>query len=143
MDTFSAINSRRSVKHYDPEHRMSDEEIHQLLSAAMQAPTAFNLQHWRFVVVSDPVLRQEIRANAWDQAQVTDASLLIVMVGDEQAWAKYPERVWAGAPQPVQDMLVPAIGGYYSDKPEVQRDEVMLLWSRRKHHHACGKSHGI
>lgn len=64
MDTFSAINSRRSVKHYNPEHRMSDEEIHQLLSAAMQAPTAFNLQHWRFVVVSDPALRQEIRANA-------------------------------------------------------------------------------
>ena len=125
MDTLTAINSRRSVKHYDPDHRMSDEEIHQLLSAAMQAPTAFNLQHWRFVVVSDPALRQEIRANAWDQAQVTDASLLIVMTGDEHAWNKYPAEVWKGAPQAVQDMLVPAIGGYYGDKPEVQRDEVM------------------
>ena len=125
MDTLSAINSRRSVKHYDPEHRMSKDKIKELLGAAMQSPTAFNLQHWRFVVVSDPALRQEIRSKAWDQTQVTDASLLIILCGDEQAWSKYPERVWAGAPQPVQDMLVPAIGGYYGDKPEVQRDEVM------------------
>ena len=125
MDTLSAINARRSVKHYDPEHEMSQDEIRQLLTAAMQAPTAFNLQHWRFVTVTDKALRQEIRANAWDQAQVTDASLLIIMTGDEQAWSKYPAKVWAGAPQPVQDMLVPAIEGYYKDKADVQRDEVM------------------
>jgi nitroreductase len=113
MDTFTAINTRRSVKHYDPDHQMSEDEIKQLLTAAMQAPTAFNLQHWRFVVVSDPELRQQIRANAWDQAQVTDASLLIVMTGDEHAWNKYPQRVWEGAPQAVQDILVPAISGYW------------------------------
>lgn len=125
MDTLDAINARRSVKHYDPEHRFSDDEITQLLTAAMQAPTAFNLQHWRFVVVQDAELRAQIRANAWDQAQVTDASLLIVMTGDEQAWSKYPAEVWKGAPQAVQDILVPAIDGYYSGKPAVQRDEVM------------------
>lgn len=125
MDTLTAINERRSVKHYDADHQMSEDEIKQLLTAAMQAPTAFNLQHWRFVTVRDPEIRKEIRAVAWDQAQVTDASLLIIMTGDEQAWAKHAERVWAGAPQEVQDMLVPAIDGYYRDKPDVQRDELM------------------
>ncbi|MEM9772412.1 MAG: nitroreductase family protein, partial [Cyanobacteria bacterium P01_D01_bin.73] len=76
MDTLAAIKARRSVKHYDPEHKMTDEEIQQLLSLAVLSPTAFNIQNWRFVVVSNPELRQQIREVAWDQAQVTEASLL-------------------------------------------------------------------
>ena len=52
----------------------------------MQAPTAFNIQHWRFVVVSDPELRRQIRAVGNDQAQMTDASLLVLMTGDVKAW---------------------------------------------------------
>ena len=110
----------------------------------MQSPTAFNLQHWRFVVVSDPDLRAEIRAAAWDQAQVTDASLLIIMTGDEQSWSKQPERFWGKAPQAVQDILVPAIGGYYGDKPDVQRDEVMpFARFGRLYHHARRQGHGL
>lgn len=125
MTTLETIHARRAIKHYDPEHRMTEEEIQTLLTAAMQAPTAFNIQHWRFVVVTDPEIRKEIRANAWDQAQVTDASILIVMTADKHAWKKDPARYWKNAPQPVQDFLVPAIGPYYEGKDQVQRDECM------------------
>lgn len=125
MDTFDAINSRRSVKHYDPAHRLTDAERAQLLSLAIQSPTAFNLQHWRFVVVDDPALRQQIRAVAWDQAQVTDASLLLVLCADVASWQKEPARFWQGAPQPVQEILVPAIDGYYRGREQVQRDEAI------------------
>ncbi len=125
MDTIKTIESRRSFKHYDPEHEMSEEEEKKLLNLAMLTPTAFNLQHWRFVVVRDPEVRQQIKEVAWGQAQVTDASILIVMTGDAQIWQKDPARLWVNAPQEVQDMLVPAIDGYYRDKPQVQRDEVM------------------
>lgn len=125
MHTFDAINSRRAVKHYDPSHRLSDAEREQLLSLAIQSPTAFNLQHWRFVVVDEPALRQQIRAVAWDQAQVTDASLLLVLCADVASWQKEPARFWQGAPQPVQEILVPAIDGYYRGREQVQRDEAM------------------
>lgn len=125
MDVFDAINQRRAIKHYDPDHRMTDDEVRRLLGAAMQAPTAFNIQHWRFVVVSDPELRRQIRAVAWDQAQVTDASLLIVMCADMKAWEKNPAGYWRDAPQPVQDFLVPAIRQYYEGREQVQRDECM------------------
>lgn len=60
MDTLQAIETRRAVKHYDPEHRFSPEEERRLLSLAMLAPTAFNIQHWRFVVAKDPELRKQI-----------------------------------------------------------------------------------
>ena len=111
--TMETILARRAVKHYDPEHQMPEDDLNAILSAAMASPTAFNIQHWRFVVVSDPALRQSIRDVAWDQAQVTDASTLIILTGDEQAWSKDPHQYWRNAPEAVQDFLVPAIGQYY------------------------------
>lgn len=125
MHTFEAIEKRRAVKHFDPAHRLTAAEIRQLLELAMKSPTAFNIQHWRFVVVSDPALRRQIRAVAWDQAQVTDASLLVVICADLKAWEKNPASYWRLAPQAVQDFLVPAIGSYYAGRESVQRDEAM------------------
>ena len=125
MNVTTAIETRRSIKAYDANHKMTQAEIDKLLSLAMLSPTAFNIQHWRFVVVQDAALREQIQAVSWNQAQVTEASLLIVLVADIQAWAKQPERYWKDAPKPVQDFLVPAIKQYYEGNPQVQRDEVM------------------
>jgi nitroreductase len=125
MHTLEAIAARRSIKSYDPAHRMTEAEIRQLLEAAMQSPTAFNIQNWRFVTVLDPEVRKQIRTVGWDQAQITDASLLIVMCADKDAWKKEPARYWKNAAQPIQDFLVPAIGQYYSGHDQVQRDECM------------------
>ncbi len=125
MTTFEAIASRRAIKHFDPDHRLTEAEIRQLFEAAMQAPTAFNIQHWRFVAVTDPDVRKQIRAAAWDQAQVTESSLLIVMCADQAAWKKDTPRYWKNAAQPVQDFLVPAILQYYEGRDQVQRDECM------------------
>jgi nitroreductase len=125
MQTLEAIRSRRSVKHYDATHQMTEDEKNELISLAMLSPTAFNMQHWRFVVVEDAMLRQEIRKVAWDQAQVTDASMLIVLCADMQTWQKNAQRCWGNADSAVQDFMLPAIDAYYRDKPQVQRDEAM------------------
>lgn len=58
MDVFAAIEIRRAVKHYDPSHRMTEEEVQKLFSLAVLSPTAFNIQNWRFVVVRDAELRK-------------------------------------------------------------------------------------
>jgi nitroreductase len=125
MQVKEAIEQRRAVKHYDATHRMHEDEIEQLMSLAQLSPTAFNIQNWRFVLVRDPQLRQQMRAVSWDQAQVTDASLLVVLTADLRSWEKEPARYWKNAPQPVQDFLVPAIGQYYGGRDQVQRDEAM------------------
>ena len=101
MDTFDAIKTRRAVKHYDANHRMTEAEIDQLMTAAIQAPTSFNMQNWRFVLVSDKALRQQIREAGNDQAQITDASLLIILTADVKAWKKNPARYWKDAPTEV------------------------------------------
>ncbi len=124
MKTEEAINSRRSVKHFDPDHRMGDDEIKELFSLASLSPTAFNIQNWRFVHVSDPDLRKQIRAVSWDQSQVTDTSLFIVLCANLKAWEN-PGRYWEDGPGEVQEFMIPAIDKYYRGKDQVQRDEAM------------------
>ena len=126
MDTLEAIEQRRAVKHYDPAFEMPEADVERLLDLALLSPTSFNIQNWRFVVVRDAEQKQKIRAAAWDQAQVTDANLTIVLCGDPKAWEKDPGRYWKNAPEATQEMLVPMIGQFYTGAGDVvQRDEVM------------------
>jgi nitroreductase len=125
MDTFEAITQRRAVKHFDPSHQMPKAEIDQLFSLAILSPTAFNIQNWRFVLVQNPELRNSIRAVSWNQAQVTDASLLVILCADLKSWEKEPARYWRNASQETQDFLLPAIDNYYRGLEQVQRDEAM------------------
>jgi nitroreductase len=125
MNTFEAIETRRSVKHYDPNHRMTEAEIEQLLTAAVLSPTSFNIQNWRFVRVVEPERRAEIQAAAWGQTQVTEASLLFVLCADLKSWAKDANRYWRNAPSEVREQMVPMIGQFYDGKEQTQRDEAM------------------
>jgi len=125
MNIKEAIVNRRSVKHFDPEHVMSEADIEELMSHVILSPTAFNIQHWRFVRVVDAEKRQQIKKASWEQAQITDASLLLVLCSDLNAWEKRPERYWREAPQKVQDFLLPAIADYYTNHHQAQRDECL------------------
>lgn len=125
MNTKQAIETRRAVKHFDANHNMTHQEVNDLLSLTILSPTAFNIQNWRFVVVTDPELRQQIREVSWDQSQVTDASLFIVLCADLKSWEKRPGRYWLNAPKEVQEFILPAINDYYRGKDQVQRDEAM------------------
>jgi len=125
MNVSTAIEGRRSMKAFDPGHVMSDVEVERLMSLAVLSPTAFNIQNWRFVLPRNPGLRQQIRQAAWDQPQVTDASLLVVLCADLKAWEKAPERYWRDAPEARRDYVLPAIHQYYQGRDVVQRDEAM------------------
>jgi len=123
MELFDAIYQRRAIKAFDPDYTIPSEDEQKLFEAAIQAPTSFNIQHWRFVVVRDKVLRQEMRKLGNEQAQITDASLLVIMTADMKAWEKSPARYWAGAPKEVADLLVGWMGPFHEGREWLQRDE--------------------
>lgn len=124
MHTFDAIEQRRSIKQFDATHKFTKQEEEHLLSAAIKAPTSFNIQHWRFVILRDPELRSRIRKELGnDQSQMTDASLLILMTADMKAWAKSPERYWKNAPLDVANLLVNWMGPFHEGREWLQRDE--------------------
>jgi nitroreductase len=125
MDTLSAIKERRSIKHYDPNHQMTEDEINTLMEHTLLSPTSFNMQNWRFLVVKDQEVKDKLKTASFNQAQVADASIVVLICGDLNAWAKEPQRYWRNAPEVVQKQIVPMIGGFYKDNEQLQRDEAM------------------
>jgi nitroreductase len=102
---------------------MTDAEVKELMEHAILSPTAFNLQHWRFVNVVDKDKREAIKQASWGQAQVTEASMLLVLCADLNAWEKEPRRYWQNAPEAVQDFMLPSIENYYTNHHQGMRDE--------------------
>ncbi|MBM4130928.1 nitroreductase family protein [bacterium] len=123
MDVFSAIAARRSVKKFDPSHRLGEAEIERLLGAAILSPTSFNIQNWRFVAVTDDTVKAEIRRAGWNQAQYTDCSLLVIICGDRDAYRRDPSRYWVTAPPSARAYILPAIEAAYGPDAELRRDE--------------------
>ena len=60
MDTFDAINQRRSVKSFDKNYKMTKDEIDKLLELAILSPTSYNIQNWRFVTVTDQTIKDKL-----------------------------------------------------------------------------------
>ena len=125
MNVSEAIESRRSVKHYDPDHVMPEEDLAELIRLTKLAPSSFNMQNYRILVVRDPEIRQQIRAVAWDQAHVTDASVLFILCADLTAHQENPSTYWSHAPEEVQDILGPMIQPFYEGKDTLIRDEAI------------------
>jgi len=125
MNVKETIEARRSVKHYDPDHVMPEEDLAELIRLTKLAPSSFNMQNYRILVVRDAEVRQQIRAAAWDQPQVTDASVLFILCADLTAHQENPSTYWAHAPQEVQDILGPMIQPFYEGKDTLIRDEAI------------------
>ncbi|UBH12688.1 nitroreductase family protein [Macrococcus armenti] len=77
--------TRRAVKQYDPEFKLSEAEILELLDAANKAPSAWNLQHWKFMVMHSDESKAQLLPIAFHQQQIVDASAVIVILGDKEA----------------------------------------------------------
>jgi nitroreductase len=123
MNILESIEHRRSVKNFDPSHTMPEADLGELIRLTKLAPSSFNMQNYRLVLIDDAELRKQIRVVAWDQAQVTDASVLFIMCADLRAHEKDPARYWAHAPKEAQEILVPALTPFYAGKPQITRDE--------------------
>lgn len=125
LSTIEAIEQRRSVKHYDPAHKLTEAEIKQLIHLAALAPTSFNIQPARFVVVTDPALKAEISKAAYDQPQIEESSAVVVITGDTNAY-RDAARYWPDASEEVRKGIVASITGAYEGQPQRQRDEAIL-----------------
>lgn len=124
MNTLTAIQERRSIKQFDPNHKMSEDEIQTLMKHTLLSPTSFNMQNWRFVLVTDQAQKERLKAAAWNQAQVSDASLCVLLCADLKAHQQ-AERYWANAPQSAQEMIIPMIHKFYEGKEQLQHDEAL------------------
>jgi nitroreductase len=85
MDAIEAIRGRRSINFFDPEYRLPRETLLELLELANLAPSSFNLQPWEVVAVLTPEGTKRLRACAFGQPKVEEASAVLIVVGDPGA----------------------------------------------------------
>lgn len=81
LSAADAAVSRRSVRAYR-DVPVTDDEVRRLLELTGRAPSAHNLQPWRFVVVRDQALKSQLSAASFNQKQVADAPVVIAMYSD-------------------------------------------------------------
>src|ERR1700733_14565458 len=80
-----AITERRASPSFDGSP-ISDADLKGILQAGLLAPSGYNLQPWRFVVVRSAEQRKRLRAASYNQAKVEEASVIIVACGDADGW---------------------------------------------------------
>ena len=98
------IKQRISTNKYDKDRTISREEIEELILAATQAPSSFNIQHWRFIAVTRPEDKSRLKSLAYYQQKVEDASVTLIVLGDLRGYEK------------LADILEPAVDAGILDR---------------------------
>lgn len=82
----TVIRERHSVRKYDPNYKISKNELSEMISEATLAPSSSNLQPWKFIVIQDTNLKKELRTIANNQEQVETSSAVIAVLGDKEMY---------------------------------------------------------
>jgi nitroreductase len=129
MDLIEALKSRISANKFDTEGTLGRDEIRELVTLASEAPSAFNVQHWRFVAVTEKEDKERLRSVAYNQQKVADAAVTFIVLGDLRAHEKAAEinrrAVEAGVyTQEIADRMTGMTAGMYENE-RAARDEAI------------------
>ena len=136
-----ALQWRYATKSFNPAKKLSAELISSLIESLHLSPSSFGLQPWKFIVVENPGLREELRNHSWGQAQVTDASHYIVLAvkekidaADVQEWIECLAKTQSTPLEklaPLQGMIMQFV--------TAMSDDQLLHWSTRQVYIALGQ----
>lgn len=129
-DIAEVIKSRISANSYDPERQLTDQQIAELINLATHAPSAFNLQNWKFLAVRSPEAKARLLPLAFGQQKVMEAAVTFIVCGTLKAHETLPAALKptldAGIIDPsIYDMWIAAAQGMYQQNPQLQRDEAI------------------
>lgn len=114
MKLLDLLNGRYATKKMDPAKAVAEDKVDHILEAVRLTASSSGLQPYHMLVVTDPDLRARIREVAWNQAQITEGSHLIVFA----AWDNYTEaRIDAVTRQMADERggMTPLLEGYYAN----------------------------
>ena len=117
-----AADHRRSIRQYEST-AIPQADLTELLRLAARAPSAFNAQPWRFVVVQDAALKSELAAAAYGQQQIIRAPATIVLYSDMvDALDRMPESMHPDMPQDKRDAGVESFRATFANQSVDERE---------------------
>lgn len=87
-----AIRERRSTPSFDG-REIPVEDLRTILEAGLAAPSGYNVQPWRFIVIQSPEQKKRLRAACFNQAKVEEASVVIACCGDADSWRRDADEI--------------------------------------------------
>ncbi|MGD6815909.1 nitroreductase family protein [Metabacillus sp. 113a] len=125
-DLLTLMEDRTSIRHYDPSEAISKAELTSILESAVKAPSAWNLQHWNFMVFHSDEAKERLHPIAYSQNQIIESSAVIAILGDLEANKNveqvYSPLVEAGhMSKEIKETLAGQIHGAY-ENPVYARD---------------------
>ncbi|WP_442953640.1 nitroreductase family protein [Paenibacillus sp. USDA918EY] len=115
------VLGRRSVKVYDPEVKISREEMTEILTEATRAPSAINMQPWRFLVIDSAEGKEKLAPLAsFNQSQVLTSSAVIAVFYDANNM-EYMDEIYGKAvelgymPQDIMELNLQQAKSYYAN----------------------------
>ncbi len=91
MDTIELIKQRISTNKFDTSRTLTEAEIKELVSYATEAPSAYNIQNWRFIAVTTPEDKAKLKSLSYNQQKVVDAAVTFIVLGDLRGYEKLPQ----------------------------------------------------
>ena len=152
-----AIESRISTNLFDAARPLSDVQIRELVRLATRAPSAYNLQNWRFIAVRTPEAKSRLQAAAYGQEKVSEAGVTYIVCGQLPSHDVVEHRlrpsVEAGfMPEETIGAWAEAVGRTYAGNRQMQRDEAIrtaslgaafLMFAAQAHGFASGPMVGF
>lgn len=127
------VRQRRSIKMYDPEVKISKEEMTEILELATKAPSSVNMQPWRFLVIESPEAKETLLPLArFNQNQVNTSAAVIAVFGDMKNFESF-EDIYGKAveeghmPQDVKENIFKSFSGYFETISEQEMKDVVLI----------------
>lgn len=124
------INTRVSTNFFDTNKQLSDDEMNELVALAIRAPSAYNLQNWKFIAVRSSDAKERLKAVSYGQQKVVDASVTFIICGTLEAYKQLPQALQpsldAGIIEPSMVAgWVAMAEGAHTGNPVLQRDEAV------------------
>jgi len=86
MELKQVFEKRRSVNFFDSQKTISEDLIRNIYDRAKLAPSSFNLQPWKFILVREPENKKKLRAAALNQPKVEEASATLILLADKEGY---------------------------------------------------------
>jgi putative NAD(P)H nitroreductase len=102
MDAINMVTERRSVNFFDTTRKLGKETLKNIINLAVNAPSAYNLQPWRIIVIESDEAKERLWNAAYKQPKVKEASVNLLIVGNGNGWNKN---------NPVWDEMLISVGG--------------------------------
>ncbi|MGM0854859.1 MAG: NAD(P)H-dependent oxidoreductase [Bacillota bacterium] len=140
QDILDAYHFRHATKEFDPNKKVSDDDLRFIMETGRLSPSSFGFEPWRFVVIQNPELREKIKNTAWGAyGKLPEASHFVVILARTKKDTKYDSQYLQDHFKNVKNLPEDHMAKYLEKIEQFQKVDFDLLEGDRPLYDWAGK----